>query len=146
MFYYESNYELKFKSLDIIYPLIGYSEDSQQVQFNALFRLIKYSNFTNYDDINKKTFEIFPIVDIAWGSNEDDNHFSIFPLFGNIKNKYAKEKISYFIFPIYMKTYKKIRIIHIFYGLFSLQLLVNIVKALNFGPFMDRRQKLIPTI
>ena len=83
MFYYESNYELKFKSLDIIYPLIGYLEDSQQVQFNALFRLIKYSNFTNYDDINKKTFEIFPIVDIAWGSNEDDNHFSIFPLFGN---------------------------------------------------------------
>ena len=37
--------------------------------------------------VNKKTFEIFPIVDIAWGSNEDDNHFSIFPLFGNIKNK-----------------------------------------------------------
>ena len=65
LFYYESNYELKFKSLDIIYPLIGYSEDSQQTQFNALFRLIKYSNYSTYDDTNKKTFEIFPIVDIA---------------------------------------------------------------------------------
>ncbi len=107
LFYYEFNYELKFKSLDIIYPLIGYSEDSQQTQFNALFRLIKYSNYTTYDDTNKKTFEIFPIVDIAWGGDKDDNYFSVFPLFGSIKNKYAKEKISYFIFPIYLKTYKK---------------------------------------
>ena len=38
-----------------------------------------------------KTFEIFPIVDIAWGSNEDDNHFSIFPLFGNIKINMQKK-------------------------------------------------------
>ena len=65
LFYYEFNYELKFKSLDIIYPLIGYSEDSQQTQYNALFRLIKYSNYTTYDDTSKKTFEIFPIVDLS---------------------------------------------------------------------------------
>ena len=107
MFYYESNYELKFKSLDIIYPLIGYSEDSQQIQFNALFRLIKYSNYTSYDNSNEKTFEIFPILDVAWGGEEDNNYFSLFPLFGTIKDKYAKEKISYFAFPIYMQTYKK---------------------------------------
>ena len=107
LFYYKKNYELKFSSIDIVYPVIGYSKDNQQTQFNALFRLVKYSSFTSYDSTVEKTFEIFPILDTTWGGNKEKNYFSLFPLFGSIKGKYSKEKINYFIFPLYMKTVKK---------------------------------------
>ena len=45
LFYYEANYELKYRSLDIIYPLIGYQEDNQQNQFQAL-ELMQVVGFT----------------------------------------------------------------------------------------------------
>ena len=77
LFYYEKNYELKFSSLDIVYPVIGYSKDNQQTQLtNALFRLVKYSSFTSYDSTVEKTFEIFPILDTTWGGNKEKNYFS----------------------------------------------------------------------
>ena len=101
MFYYESNYELKFKSLDIIYPLIGYSEDSQQVQFNALFRLIKYSNFTNYDDINKKTFGFF--VDDPTNNNDKFLRTRIRKLVRNLN----KEGLNFDKFYLTLKNLSK---------------------------------------
>ena len=93
--------------MDILYPLIGWTKDNQQSQINIFFRLIKYSNFTNYSNKDEKTFEIFPIIDFSWGGESENSYFSVFPFLGSVKNKYAKEKISYFLFPLYMKTYKK---------------------------------------
>ena len=58
--YYEANYELKYRSLDILYPFIGYQEDNQQNQFQALFYLIRYKNFNDYDNLQEKNFSIFP--------------------------------------------------------------------------------------
>ena len=37
LFYYEANYELKYRSLDILYPMMSYQEDNQQNQFQTLF-------------------------------------------------------------------------------------------------------------
>jgi len=107
IFYYEANYELKFRSLDILYPLAGYQEDDQQNKFQALFYLIRYKNFNDYDDLQEKTFSIFPILDISWSGKEENDYFSLFPIYGSFKNKFMKDEIDYILFPLYLKTKKK---------------------------------------
>jgi hypothetical protein len=105
--YYEADYELKFRSLDILYPFISYQEDSQQTQFKALFSMIRYSNFNDYDNMQEKRFSVFPILDIAWSGKKENDYFSLFPLWGTLKDKYNKEEINYFLFPLYLETKKK---------------------------------------
>ena len=107
IFYYEADYELKFRSLDIIYPFIGYQEDNQQTQFKAFFSIIRYSNFNDYDNLQEKKFSIFPILDVSWSGKPENDYFSLFPIWGNLKEKYNKKEISYFLFPLYLKTVKK---------------------------------------
>jgi len=107
LFYYEANYELKYRSLDIVYPFIGYEEDNQQNQFQALFYLIRYKNFNDYDNLEEKNFSIFPILDISWSGKEENDYFSLFPIYGKLKNKFSKDQIDYFLFPLYLKTQRK---------------------------------------
>ena len=107
LFYYEANYELKYRSLDVIYPLIGYQEDNQQSQFQAFFSMIRYKNFNDYDNLQEKNLSIFPILDVSWSGKEDNNYFSLFPIYGNLKDKYTKDEIKYFLFPLYLKTIEK---------------------------------------
>ena len=104
LFYYEANYELKYRSLDILYPMMGYQEDNQQNQFQALFYLIRYKNFNDYDNLQEKTFSIFPILDISWSGKKENDYFSLFPIYGNLKNKFTKDEIKYFLFPLYLRT------------------------------------------
>ena len=102
--YYEANYELKYRSLDILYPFIGYQEDNQRNQFQAFFYLIKYKNFNDYDNLQEKNFSIFPILDISWSGKKENDYFSFFPIYGNLKNKFTKDEINYLFFPLYLKT------------------------------------------
>ena len=120
IFYYEANYELKYRSLDILYPLIGYEEDNQQNQFQALFYLIRYKNFNDYDNLEEKNFSIFPILDISWSGKEDNDYFSLFPFYGKLRNKFSKDEINYFLFPLYLKTERKnSHNIHFLWPIFS---------------------------
>ena len=105
--YYEANYELKFRSLDILYPFMSYQEDNQRTQFRAFFSMIRYTNFNDYDNLQEKNFSIFPIIDIAWSGKKENNYFSLFPIWGTLKNKYGKEEINYLLFPLYLETKKK---------------------------------------
>ena len=105
--YYEADYELKFRSLDILYPFIGYQEDNQRTQFKAFFSMIRYSNLNDYDDLQEKNFSIFPVLDVSWSGKKENNYFSLFPIWGTLKNKYNKEEINYVLFPLYLKTKKK---------------------------------------
>lgn len=105
--YYEANYELKFRSLDILYPFMSYQEDNQRTQFRAFFSMIRYTNFNDYDNLQEKNFSIFPIFDIAWSGKKENNYFSLFPIWGTLKNKYGKEEINYLLFPLYLETKKK---------------------------------------
>ena len=100
--YYEANYELKYRSLDILYPFIGYQEDNQRNQFQAFFYLIKYKNFNDYDNLQEKNFSIFPILDISWSGKKENDYFSFFPIYGNLKNKFTKDEINYLFFPLYL--------------------------------------------
>ena len=107
LFYYEANYELKYRSLDILYPFIGYEEDNQQNEFQALFYMIRFRNFNDYDNLEEKNFSIFPILDISWSGKEENNYFSLFPVYGGLKNKFSKDEINYFLFPLYLNTKQK---------------------------------------
>ena len=51
-----------------------------------------------------RDFSIFPIFFSSFSDNDEDDYLALFPLYGNLKNKFHKERISFALFPLYLQT------------------------------------------
>ncbi|NIP30388.1 MAG: hypothetical protein GTN59_07460, partial [Candidatus Dadabacteria bacterium] len=84
------------------YPFAGYRRDENNRHFNIFF-------FINYrSDVNKnyayRDFSIFPIFFSRFSNNEQDDYMALFPLYGNLKNKFNKDRIKFVLFPLFLQT------------------------------------------
>lgn len=98
------NYEKKNK-IDVIYPLFGYRSKDSDWRVQMFSYLISYEMNKRGEETVKK-FNFFPFIFSRYSNKKDDNYFAIFPIYGNIKNKFSKDHIKFFLFPLFLQTKK----------------------------------------
>ncbi len=92
LFSYERNDQTV--SWDIFYPVIWYKKDSSGTSFH-FFPFI--STGTNYK-------EIFPFF---WGkTREGERYGGFFPFYGKMKQRYDRDEIEFFLWPLYIHSSK----------------------------------------
>jgi len=92
------------KELEFIYPLTSYKKKENFSWFQYQFFLLVYNTETTKSGYKNKEINFFPFV---FYNNEEDtnnNYLALFPLYGDMKNKFGKDDIRFFLFPLYMKT------------------------------------------
>ncbi len=102
LFYNEYDYEKDKHYLDIAYPFAGYRRHENNRAFNIFF-FINYNSTDRKNDIQRK-FSIFPLFFSSFSEDKEDNYLALFPLYGNIKNKFHKERIKFVLFPLFLQT------------------------------------------
>lgn len=104
LFFWHSNEERSLKELDVIYPLFTYwkKDNLKTVQF--LLYLLRYDTEKLENGFTEREFTLFPFVFYRDALEDEEDHFGLFPVYGNLKNTFSKDEIKFILFPVYMKT------------------------------------------
>lgn len=104
LFYSLNNQEKDITEFDFLYPLSSYKRRGNSSSGQILFHLIKYESELNESGFMDKEFDFFPFIFYRNFENSEQNHFAFFPFYGNLKNKFSKDQIRFFLFPLYLES------------------------------------------
>ncbi len=104
------SYEKRPKMLtwDVFYPLIKYKKTPQETSFT-------FFPFINSTRSYKEYFPIF------WGkTRQGESYGGFFPFYGVMKQRYDRKKITFVLWPLYIKSCKEdVNFIHILWPFFT---------------------------
>jgi hypothetical protein len=106
LFYLMENYPQKKKEYHFLYPFSVYREDDEGARLQALFYLLSFETKTTEDGYREKEFTLFPFIFSKSARNREDSYFAFFPLYGEIKKKFFRDEIRFFLFPLFLQTKK----------------------------------------
>ncbi len=104
LFHDTVNKENRSKELEFVYPLTSYKQKENFSWFQYQFFFFVYNTETTPTGFKNKQINLFPLIFYNREENADNNYFAFFPVYGNMKNKFTKDRINFFMFPLYMKT------------------------------------------
>jgi len=102
-FYWLENEKRDHREMDILYPLFGYWADSDIKSYQFLLHLVKYES-NKLKGGTEREFTLFPFIFYKSSPEKDNGYFGLFPLYGDLNNKFSKDTIQFILFPLYMKT------------------------------------------
>ena len=89
-----------FRRLEYVYPLGKYQvKDGDKKGYFALLSLFREENF---DGKKKWDFQFFPFF--IGETEEGEEYFGFFPFYGFLLNRYGKEEIRFYFWPIYSRS------------------------------------------
>lgn len=93
LFYFTKDGIEKFIRLEFLYPMGKYQKkDGEKKAYLAPLALLR-------EDEKKWDFQLFPFF--SGVTEEGENYFGIFPLFGRLLKRYGKDEIRFFLWPLY---------------------------------------------
>ncbi|MGQ0792772.1 MAG: hypothetical protein ACT4NX_01650 [Deltaproteobacteria bacterium] len=103
-FYWLRDEERDSEELDVLYPLATYDrrEDARSYQF-LFYMLSYYSNLTP-SGFQESKFTLFPLVFSKRAEEADKSYFALFPIYGRLKERFARDEINFYLFPLYLET------------------------------------------
>ena len=102
LFYYENDLDKNKTDVDILYPFAGYQRHKNNRDFNIFFFLTYKSRYR--DSYVQRDFNIFPFLFSRFSNSDEDDYLALFPLYGNLKNKFHKDRIKFIFFPLFLQT------------------------------------------
>ncbi|GJM15389.1 MAG: hypothetical protein DHS20C13_07160 [Thermodesulfobacteriota bacterium] len=91
-------------SFDFIYPLSTYRTFEGDTKFQALMYIFYYKSDLQENGYREREYTLFPFVFARHAEDPDRSFFAVFPVYGNMKNKYGKDRIKFFLFPLFLQT------------------------------------------
>ncbi|MBN2427768.1 MAG: hypothetical protein JXK94_05485 [Deltaproteobacteria bacterium] len=90
---------------EILFPVSTKRTTASDESFHVLNLWNRYKLFNEGkpDEVNYHTFSIFPLIFFGQ-TREDERYFAFFPFGGTIKNRFQRDEINFFLFPLYGKT------------------------------------------
>lgn len=96
LFYFTEDQIERFIRLEFVYPLGKYQEkDGQRKGYFAPLALYR-------EDEKRWDFQLFPFF--TGVTERGENYFGVFPLFGTLLNRYGKDEIRFFLWPLYSES------------------------------------------
>lgn len=104
-FYYRTVMERdKTRELEFLYPMASYKKAGDRSWFQYQLFLLSYESLTDSSGYKSKELTLFPFIFYNSEKDPKDNHFAVFPFYGSIKGKLARDEIKFLFFPLYVKT------------------------------------------
>ncbi len=104
IFYNYKNSEKDRTSFDFLYPLSTYRTFEGDTKFQALMYIFYYKTDLRESGFREREYTLFPFVFARHAEDPERSFFAVFPVYGNMKHKYGKENIKFFLFPLFLQT------------------------------------------
>ncbi len=104
IFYNHKNEARERTSFDFVYPLFTYRTFEGDTKWQALMYIFYYKSDLRDSGFREREFTLFPFLFARKAEDPQRSFFAFFPLFGNMKNKYGKDEINFFLFPLFLQT------------------------------------------
>lgn len=91
-------------SFDFAYPLFTYRTFEGDTKLQALMYIFYYKSDLRESGFREREFTLFPIIFARKAEDPERSFFAFFPLGGKMKNKYGKDEINFFLFPLFLQT------------------------------------------
>ena len=99
IFYNYRNDKKDRTAFDFLYPLSTYRTFEGDTKFQALVYIIYYKTDLRESGFRERELTIFPFIFARQAEDPDRSFFAVLPIFGNMKSKYGKDEINFFMFP-----------------------------------------------
>ena len=104
LFYKYNNYEKDRSAFDFLYPISTYRTFEGDTKFQALMYIFYYKSDLRENGFREREYTLFPLIFARHAEEKERSFFAVFPLYGNMKNKYGKDEINFFLFPLFLQT------------------------------------------
>lgn len=91
-------------SFDFLYPLSTYRTFEGDTKFQMLAYIFYYKSDLKENGYREREYTLFPFVYARHAEDPQRSYFAVFPIYGNLKNKYGKDRIKFFLFPLFLQT------------------------------------------
>lgn len=90
------------KYFHLLYPLFSYERDPSKLHWDLL-NLIKFDHQRYKDGHFERQFSFFPFYFSKQSSGPDQSYKGLFPLYGDIRDFFSYNRVSWVLFPFYSK-------------------------------------------
>jgi len=106
IFYRYKDFRKDRAAFDFLYPLSGHRRFGDDTKFQMLMYLIHYKNIVRNTGYREWEFNFLPFIFTRKSDDPERGYFAFFPFGGKLKQKFSKDQISFFLFPIFLQTKK----------------------------------------
>lgn len=106
LFYWTRNKEDNSDEFAFIYPFTIYRKNGSDWRFESFFHLISYESDEKESGFRERQFTLFPIIFAKSAEDKKDSYFALFPVYGRLRNKFLKDEINFYLFPLFVETRK----------------------------------------
>lgn len=106
LFYWVKDKEADFTGLDFLYPFSTYGRSYEDWRAQSFFYLLSYRSTEVQDGFRDREFTLFPLIFSKSAREEGDSYFALFPIYGRLKNRFFRDEINFFLFPLFLQTRK----------------------------------------
>jgi len=98
------NKENRSKELEFVYPLTSYKQKENRSWFQYQFAFFVYNTEITQSGYENKRINLFPLIFYNNEEDQENNYFAFFPFYGDMKNKFSKERVKFVLFPLYLRS------------------------------------------
>jgi len=103
-FYLSEDKEKDSTEFDFLYPIATYDRGEGDRSFQFLLYLLSYESHLKPSGFREKEFTLFPFIFTKRAEKKEDGYFALFPIYGGLRNKFARDEIDFFLFPLFLRT------------------------------------------
>ena len=103
---YTRDPETESKEFDFLYPVMTYNRFGEQYRWQ-FFQLLSFAGGPTQQESARDRFTLFPLYFQLRSSNPSENYTAVFPFYGHLKHRLARDESFFVMFPLYSETRKK---------------------------------------
>lgn len=104
LFYRANNTKKNISEFDFLYPISSYKRVGSSTLTQVFIHIMRFETQKLETGFVNKEFDFFPFIFYRNYEDKEQNHFAFFPFYGNLKNKFSKDEIDFFLFPVYLES------------------------------------------
>ncbi len=92
------------EEFDFLFPFFSYNRRDDSTSIRMFLHIIDYESKKTGKGHLSREFTLFPILFISDRAEKKGGYFAVFPVYGKLKQKYARDEITFLLFPLHLKT------------------------------------------
>lgn len=103
-FYLLMDKEKDLSEFEFLYPIVTYKRNEESKKFQMFLYLLSYESGLKEGKFREKDFTLFPLIFARKSEDSGRSFFAFFPIYGDMRDKFSKDEIEFFLFPLFLRT------------------------------------------
>ena len=104
LFYLVEDRESDSTEFDFLYPVATYDRREEDRRFQFLVYLLSYESNMKPSGFREREFTLFPLIFTKSAEDKEKSYFALFPVYGRVQDKFFRDEINFFLFPLFLQT------------------------------------------